>query len=245
MNYSKYIRNKKEWLILVIKWLFISISLGILFYKSFFGILLIMPFGIIYERIDTHKKIDERKKVLLAQFIEFLQIIISSLKAGISLERSIESSKERLFQIYTEDSYIIKEVSNMKRGLRMNINIEELICDFGERSGIEEIKQFAEVCKISKRTGGNIVKIMEHTISCIVSRAEVEREISTMIAGKRLESRLLSIILPLIILYINISLPDLINKLYINFSGNLMMTGILIGYGICILWLDKITNIRT
>ena len=244
MNYSIYKRTKLEWLKLIGIWFLISVSLGMLFYKSIVGILIIIPFVIVFEKVNKKKLIEKRKNELSAQFIEFLQVIMSSLKAGTSLERSILSARERLYSLYNNDSLIILELLSMERSLKMNITVEDILHDFGKRSGIEDINQFAEVCKVSKRAGGNLIKVMEHTIKCIVDKNEMEREIQAFISGKKLESRFMTAILPAILLYMNISMSDMMNSLYQGVSGKIIMTGVLSGYGFCSLWFDKITDIK-
>ena len=244
MNYSKYKRTKVEWLKLIGSWFLISISLGMLFYKSIIGILIIIPFGAIFEKVNRKNLIERRKNELSSQFVEFLQVIMSSLKAGASLERAILSARERLYSLYDNNSMIIIEIMSMERSLRMNIPVEDILYDFGKRSSIEDINQFAEVCKVSKRAGGNLIKVMEHTIKCIVDKNEMEREIQAFISGKKLESRFMTAILPAILLYMNISMPDMMNSLYQGVSGKIIMTGVLSGYGFCSLWFDKITDIK-
>ena len=218
MNYSIYKRTKFEWLKLIGIWFLISVSLGMLFYKSIVGILIIIPFVIIFE--------------------------MSSLKAGTSLERAILSARERLYSLYNNDSLIITEIISMESSLRMNIPVEDILYDFGKRSGIEDINQFAEVCKVSKRAGGNLIKVMDHTIKCIVDKNEMEREIQAFISGKKLESKFMTAILPAILLYMNISMADMMNSLYQGILGRLVMSGVLAGYGFCCLWFDKITDIK-
>ena len=127
MNYSIYKRTKPEWLKLIGIWFLISVSLGMLFYKSIVGILIIIPFVIIFEKVNRKKLIEKRKNELSAQFIEFLQVIMSSLKAGTSLERSILSARERLYSLYNNDSLIILELLSMERSLKMNIPIEDIL----------------------------------------------------------------------------------------------------------------------
>ena len=123
MNYSIYKRTKLEWFKLMGIWFLISISLGMLFYKSFIGILIIVPFGIVFEKINKKKLIEKRKNELSGQFVEFLQVIMSSLKAGTSLERAILSARERLYSLYNNDSLIIIELLSMERSLKMNIPV--------------------------------------------------------------------------------------------------------------------------
>lgn len=244
MNYSVYKRTKLEWLKLIGIWFLISVSLGMLFYKSIVGILIIIPFGIIFEKVNKKKLIEKRKNELSAQFVEFLQVIMSSLKAGASLERAIFSARERLYSLYDNNSMIIIEIISMERSLKMNIPVEEVLYDFGKRSGIEDINQFAEICKISKRAGGNLIKVMDHTTKCIVDKNEMEREIQAFISGKKLESKFMTAILPTILLYMNVSMSDMMNSLYQGILGKVVMTGVLAGYGFCTLWFDKITDIK-
>ena len=244
MNYSVYKRTKLEWLKLIGIWFLISISLGMLFYKSIIGILIIIPFGIIFENVNRKKLIEKRKNELSTQFVEFLQVIMSSLKAGSSLERAIFSARERLYSLYDNNSMIIIEIISMERSLKMNIPVEEVLYDFGKRSGIEDINQFAEICRVSKRAGGNLIKVMDHTTKCIVDKSEMEREIKAFISGKKLESKCMTVILPAILLYMNISMSDMMDSLYRGMLGKIVMTGVLAGYSFCILWFDKITDIK-
>ena len=234
MNYLVYKRTKLEWLKLIAIWLAISVSFGLLFYQSIMGALVILPFGIIFEKVNRKRLIEKRKNELSSQFVEFLQVIMTSLKAGSSLERAVLSARERLYSLYDRDSMIIKELISMESSLKMNIPIEDILYDFGKRSGIEDINQFAEVCKVSKRAGGNLIKVMEHTIRCIVA----------LISGKKLESKFMTAILPAILLYLNFSMPDMMKSLYDGALGRIIMSVVLICYGFCCLWFDKITDIK-
>jgi len=244
MNYLVYKRSKLEWLKLIAIWLAISVSFGLLFYQSIMGALVILPFGIVFEKVNRKRLIEKRKNELSSQFVEFLQVIMTSLKAGSSLERAVSSARERLYSLYNSDSMIINELISMESSLKMNIPIEDILYDFGKRSGIGDINQFAEVCKVSKRAGGNLVRIMDHTAKCIVDKNEMEREIRALISGKKLESKIMMAILPAILLYMNISMPDMMNSLYQGILGKIVMSGVLAGYGFCTLWFDKITDIK-
>ena len=85
---------------------------------------------------------------------------------------------------------------------------------------------------------------MEHTTRCITDKNEMEREIQAYISGKKMESRFMTAILPAILLYMNLSMTDMMNSLYLTVAGKLVMSGVLAGYGICCLWFDQITNIK-
>ena len=85
---------------------------------------------------------------------------------------------------------------------------------------------------------------MEHTIRCIVDKNEMEREIQAFISGKKIEGKFMTAILPAILLYMNISMSDMMKSLYQSSLGKAVMSGVLIGYGLCCLWFDKITDIK-
>jgi len=63
MNYLVYKRSKLEWLKLIAIWLAISVSFGLLFYQSMMGALIILPFGIVFEKVNRKRLIEKRKKL--------------------------------------------------------------------------------------------------------------------------------------------------------------------------------------
>lgn len=244
MDYSKYKRPGKEWMKLFLLWLGLCFLIGYLFYKSFIGGLFLLPFFVIFQKFDRKRQIKKRKNLLSLQFTEMLQSLISSLKAGTSLEKGVIQSKQRLTGLYQNEELILNELAVIERGLLLNVNIENLFMDLGKRSGVEEIREFSEILAIAKRSGGNLVKVMENTATFLVEKKEMEAEIKALISGKRMEGRAMGYILPGILLYLNVTMPDVSRALYEGLAGRLIMTGILIGYLICLLWFDKLSDIR-
>lgn len=244
MDYEKYKRTKKEWLFLIFHYLFFTSLLGYLFYREKMAVLFLLPFFFFYEKIDRKKKIEERKKKLSAQFTECLQVMAGALKAGVSLEQAVFRAKIGLRDIYTEEEPIMKELSGIEAGLRMNLSVEALFTDFGKRSGSSDIREFAEVLAVAKRAGGNLVKVMENTVSFIIGKTEMEREIGAVISGKKLEGKTMGFILPALLFYMNFSMPEVTEGLYHNGRGIVIMTLVLIGYLGCLLWFDKLTDIK-
>lgn len=90
-------------------------------------------------------------------------------------------------QLYGADSLICIELKTIRRGLHINIPLEEMLADFGERSHCEDILQFAEVFGIAKRSGGNLAEIIRSSAELIGRKAEVRQEMDTLLAGKRME----------------------------------------------------------
>ena len=244
MDYSIYRRNSKEWMKFLAIWSVICILFGLLFYKNIFGIIILLPLGFIYEKIDTKKQIKTRRETLSNQFTEALHVMSASLGAGTSLEKAIPMCRKQLSELYRPDDYIMRELKLMERQLACNVRVEHIFLDLGKRSGVRDIEEFAEVCAVSKRAGGNIVKVMEHTVKCIDARKSMERDIYTITSGKRLEGHIMDLMLPGILLYLNFSMPEMMQNMYTGIAGRLIMTAVLILYFATFLMMEKITDIK-
>ena len=86
-----------------------------------------------------------------------------------------------------EFSYIINQI-------RMNITVEKALLEFAERTGVEDIINFAEIFAIAKRTGGDLVKVIRTTANAINDKIEVKREIITLVTAKKHEADIMKAI---------------------------------------------------
>lgn len=57
----------------------------------------------------------------------------------------------------------------------------------------------------AKRSGGDFVHIMQTTVQKLAGRIEVEREVATVLAGKRLEGRIMEIMPLAILAYLQVA----------------------------------------
>jgi tight adherence protein B len=218
--------------------------LGVLFYQSFFGILLLSPIVYLYRRIKiTHLK-KERKWKLNLEFKEGIQALSAALEAGYSAEHAFEEAYKDLTQIFHENSMILNEFLYIINQLRMNITVEKALTDFAERTGIEDIQSFSEVFNTAKRTGGDLINVIRVSSHIISDKIEVKREIITLVAGKRLEANIMKVIPLFILFYLSVSSPGFLNPLYHNLTGIAVMSVFLLCYLGAYMLIDKITAIE-
>lgn len=244
MDYSIYKRTRREWVYLYLTWAGISVLFGLLFYRHILAIFLLFPFVYFYEKYDRGVKIKKRKEKLSDEFLEAMHIMSASMQAGNSLEHSISRCRTEIRTLLPEDALMVRELDAMKHGLACNVNVEELFLDLGRRSGVPEINEFAEVCDVSKRAGGNIVRVMAHTVKVIDSRKSMEREIRVITSAKRLEGHIMDILLPGLLLYLDVSMPDMMASMYTGLIGRGLMTLILALYCVSFFWMEKITDVK-
>lgn len=146
------------------------------------------------------------------------------------MESCFEETLIDMRNLYSEDSRINQELKKIVYGLKMNETIETVLEEFALRSGVEDIEAFAEVVTISKRSGGDMIKVISHTAKTISDRIEVKRQITTLTAGKRFEVKIMSQVPIGIILYMKIFSGDIMRVMYHNAVGIGVMTVLLVLY---------------
>lgn len=244
MDYSEYQFKLQDWLEYVSRLLVKGILICYLFYDSFRALVLLIPLGIFDYRVMKKKKKYEQKKELTLQFKEMIEALGTALSAGYSLERSFEEAKKDLCLVYSSEAFIFRELDGILEGLRMNVPLEQHLTDFGRRSGVEDITNFANVVMVAKRSGGNLVKIIQKTVNSISDKLAVEEEIDTLITAKKYEERIMMVMPYAIILYLRLTSGEFFDVLYHNVLGILLMSLFLVLIHIADLWAQRIMEIE-
>lgn len=243
--YDEYIMNWREKLLWSAVGMAVLFAVGMIFYGNAFWALAISLLGLGYPKIKTKSIIKKRKEELLLQFKEALYSISSSLSAGKSVPSAIQEAYEEMKLIFSDnkDSYIVKELLVINRRLEMNQTIDSALHDLYERSGLEDIKTFAEVFIVCNKTGGNLKTVIQNSSQVIGEKIEIKQEIEVLISGKKFESRILTVIPFVLIGLMGVIAPDLLKNLY-STLGRLLSTIALAIIGVATLWSSKITNIE-
>jgi tight adherence protein B len=222
----------------------IIVTLGTLFYQSILGCLLLSPLTYFYITRKKVELIKNRKWRLNLEFKDGLLALSAALEAGYSAENAFEEAYKDLSLLYTEDTLVMQELTYLIHQIHINIPVEKALNDFADRTGIEDIVSFAEVFSTAKRTGGDLIKVIKITGNIINDKIEVQREIITLIAAKKLESNIMKSIPLLILSYLLISSSGFLDPLYHNAFGIVIMTIFLIIYLAAYILVDIITTIE-
>ncbi len=242
--YDQYQFNWRDWMEYGAKLLLKSMVICYLFYDTYKAWIIMLPLGILEYKSLKKVKIMKQKRELTMQFKSLIESVATTLSAGYSLERAFEEAKKDLLLIYTAKEHIFTELDFITSGLKMNIPIERLLKNFGQRSCVDDIEDFANVVNVAKRSGGNLVHIIQKTVNRIVDKLMVEEEIETMIAAKRYEERVMMIMPYGIILYLRWSNEGFFDVLYGNILGAFVMTAFLVVIYIADFWAKKIMEIQ-
>jgi tight adherence protein B len=195
----------------------------------------------LYQKKELAKK---RRWRLMVEFKDAMDSMVSALVAGYSMENAVSEAYKDLKLMYEQDTPMLFELNNMAQKLRLQQPLDKLLLEFGRRSGVEDILTFAQIYATARKSGGNLVKVMKRTADNIGEKMEIQREIQTMIAGKKMESLCMMVIPLLIILYMQFFSPGFLDPVYSGLSGRLFMSAALAVYLLAVLWSRAIMNIR-
>ncbi len=225
VDYGKYDMPRAEFAVIAAAAFAADLFIFYLFYRSIFVCIIMLPLTEIFF-IDRYKKyrIEKRKWKLICEFEEMLGCISNALRTGYSLENSFFEAKKELEVLYGEKRDILCELGNICRKLRLNYTIESILEDFAKRSGEDDISSFAEIISVAKRSGGNMIAIVKQTADNFHDKREIEEEIRTLVAGKRLEYRIMSVMPIGMLIYLGICSPGYMDILYGNILGQAVMT---------------------
>lgn len=220
----------------------VVLLLSYFFYRSIYAFVPLMIIGLFYFKKIYEKKKKKSINELNMQFKDCILSVSASLMAGYAVENAFMESREEVALLYGEEAYMFNELELIRRGLIINITLEELLGDFADRSNSEEIRQFAQIFSIAKRSGGSIPGIISTSAELIRGKLDTLKEIQTVLSGKRMELNIMKIMPFGILLYIGITYPGYFDSLYNNVKGVLIMTVCLLVYIIAYAMGDKTLN---
>ena len=172
-----------------------------------------------------------------------LSLLASSLSAGYSLENALRESLGELSVLYGNPSLIVREFSYLLRQIGMNIPPEQAVDDFAKRSSLDDIKTFARVLRIARKSGGDLAGILRRTSEVIGDRIQIKEEILTLTAARRFEQRVMNLVPLFMILYVDFSSPGFFRVMYETLLGRIVMTLCLATYLFALYLSQRISSI--
>lgn len=216
INYNVYYRSLYEKIFNFI----LKMACGIIVGYVFFGNLMLDEYGqstfltgilnivipltcgiilvVVYTPMQVASLKKKRDATLKTQFRDLLDSLVNSITSGKNVQDAFADALSDLKQQYSETAYIVKEVELIVSGIHNNINIEDLIMDFGRRSNIKDIVNFGITFQTCYRKGGNIKQVLIKTNEIISSKMQMEEELITKVSSN-VNEQYLMLVMPVII----------------------------------------------
>lgn len=244
IDYKVYRFKPMEILLVFFRGLVVLVTVSYLFYDSWVAVVFLSPFLWFYFRVESERFKKKRLERLQMEFKEALILIGECMEAGYSIENSFVESYFFMKERFGDSSYMVQELNIIRQSLKLNIKIEELLTDFADRSGSEDIGDFAVVFSQAKRAGGNMASIMKRTIVMVKEKIEIQKEIQIMLSGKKYEQKIMSLVPIGVMAYISVTSKGFFDVLYHNRAGIVIMSICLLVYALAICFAEYLTQIE-
>ena len=243
-DYTVYVLSGSEKAALAGISILLAASVAYLFYHSLIAFVLLLGLAFPVFREGKRSLFDGRQRLMRSRFLAGMELVTMSLKTGYAVENAFREAYRELRRLYPEDDFIVVEFGHIVRGVDLNETIESMLIDLGERSGVGDIRSFAEVFAAAKRTGGDLIAVIRNTVVSMQQKEETIREIETELAGKQLERRIMCLAPILILAYVSLTSPESLEIMYTTGTGMAVMTVCLLVYAAAVLWSGRIMDIR-
>ena len=140
-------------------------------------IVLVATIGITLTYLSTKKKLIASKRIRMMEIVfpDFLQLISSNLKAGITIDRAIIISSRKEF--YPLDEQINQFARDIITGKPIEIAMREM----SVRINSEKITKTVNLLITGMRSGGNLATLLEQTAANLKERQYVEKRAASNI----------------------------------------------------------------
>ena len=216
----------------ILEGIIIVLAAAYIFYENVLMSFILSPYVYIHYRQRIKERIVHDKKNFKKKFKDGIIVVSFALNVGYSIENAFGQAVDELTLMYGGDSDIVVKFKHIVIRLGQNENLEDILDDF------------AEIFRYAKRSGGDLMAVIKNTAQIIQQKEEVMSEVDTIISGKKMEQRVMSLIPAVIVIYLKVTAKEFIQPLYGNIAGIIIMTVCLAVYVVSDMWAKRIVNIE-
>lgn len=212
--------------------------MGLLFYRGAAAFFPVLPGAFVLARTAAHKYARRERRVLTEQLKDWLLSVTGFLRTGFALENAMREAAKETETMHGASSVMALEAKEMARLLSLQTPPEILLRDFAARTGLEDAAELARVIAVAKRLGGNYLPVLKRMASAMEARRMVQEETEAVLAGQKLEYHIMCLVPAGILLYLNLTSPELAEPLY-HGGGRVLMAAALPFYLAAVLIGDR------
>ncbi len=184
------------------------------------------------------------KLIFIEELKDYLQALATALRTGYAMENAMKEARNDLKKQYNSNTKIMRDTKKIEHFLSVNTPVDMIWHTWATDSEIEELNQFVVVFMTSKKLGGDSVSIINQTISQLCKKIKIKKEIQVLLAAKKLEFQVMSVIPLGILVYMSVGFGSFMDTLYTGVLGRSVMTISLGIYIIAYWWGSKIIDIK-
>jgi tight adherence protein B len=214
-----------------------SVALGAVLGGLLLAVLL-APVAPIGTRLLVRVRSARRQAAFADQLDDSLQLMASSLRAGHSLLRALDSvSQEAASPTAEEFTRIVNET-------RVGRDLADALDEVAARMGSDDFTWVAQAIAIHREVGGNLAEVLDTVGHTIRERNAIRRQVKALSAEGKLSAVVLMALPFGVIGFLSVANPAYLGKFTQSPAGWAMLAGVAVLLTVGGLWLKKTVAIR-
>jgi tight adherence protein B len=199
--------------------------------------LLLAPAVPLGTRVLVSVRTSRRQAAFADQLDDALQLMASSLRAGHSLLRAVDSvSTEAAAPISVEFARIVNET-------RVGRDLGDALDEVAERMGSDDFRWIAQAIAIHREVGGNLAEVLDTVGHTIRERNAIRRQVKVLSAEGKLSAIVLMALPFGVIGFLSVANPDYLSAFTESLAGYGMLGVVAVLLLVGGLWLRKTVRI--
>jgi tight adherence protein B len=202
------------------------------------GLLLGAALGFVLPNVLVQVRIDRRKRAFAEELPDTLQMVVSSLRAGFTLQHGLEAS------VRDTSGPVAMELRRALSETRLGAELEDALEGVGLRTGNPDMKWLVMAIKLQREVGGSLSEVLQTTADTMREREELRRSVRALSAEGRLSATILLAMPILLALWMFLFRPAYVRPLYTEPLGIVMLVvagGLMI---VGMLWLRAVVKVE-
>ena len=202
------------------------------------GVLSGVAVGYAVMRLMVSSRISRRRNAFRDQLPDVLQLIASSLRAGLSLPQALDT-------VVREDSQpAAGEFSRAAAEARIGASLEDALDTVAVRMDSVDLRWTVMAIRIQREVGGNLAEVLSQTVATMRERASLRRHVRALSAEGRLSGYVL-IALPLALAaWLFLTDRSYLRPLWTTPLGVLLVIGAAVLFVIGVIWMRAVVKVE-
>ncbi|MBQ6471384.1 MAG: type II secretion system F family protein [Victivallales bacterium] len=132
-------------------------------------------------------KVTQRKELFEAKLLDFTMGLASGMRSGLGLPQALEATAKRVGDPMQE------ELQTVLREYRFGMELPEALQRLNNRMPSEDLSLLVTTIKLTTKTGGSLVEVMDKMVEMIRGRREFQERLKNMTAQGKFEAIAMSL----------------------------------------------------
>ncbi len=189
-------------------------------------------------RMVINSRETKRRKEFEGQLPDFLMLIASALRSGLSFTQALDSSAAE------GRGQVPRQIRRALSETQMGSSIEASLTRVADRMESDDLRWTVTALAIQREVGGNLSNILETAAETVMGRAALRREVRTLSAEGRLSGWVLAALPVGLFLYMLVANRDYVSFFWTKTAGIALLIVIGVVFALGFLWMRRIVRIE-